>query len=185
MWLLPRLRLVLARRPWLYWLVVAVCATIVWLQWSAVQSDAERARRSWGASRTVVVAIDTALTGEPLRVELRDYPVAMVPPDALTEAPPEAVAAREVVAGSVLVPFDVLGDDDIPAEWVVLAVPSQDAPSFTRGQRAATFAGGVRTCDGIVDATTVDHVEVAVPSGCAATLTVDLFAGAVVLARLP
>ena len=185
MWLLPRLRFVLARRPWLYWLVVAVCAAVVWLQWSAVQSDAERARRAWGASSTVAVATDAARAGEPLRAALRDYPLAVLPADALTEAPPEAVAARDIAAGAVLVPFDVLSTDDIPADWVVLAVPSQDAPAFTRGQRAAAFAAGVRTCDGIVDATTDDHVEVAVPASCAATLTLDLLGGAVVLARVP
>jgi hypothetical protein len=185
MWLLPRLRLVLARRPWLYWLVVALCAGIAWLQWSTVQDDAERARRSWGTSRTVLVAIESARAGEALRVELRAYPAAMVPSDAVVDIPAEVVAAREVAAGAMLVPSDLLGTDDIPADWVVVAVPADDAPSFSRGQHAAAFANGVRSCDGVVDAASVDHVEVAVPPTCAAGLTMDLLEGAVVLARLP
>jgi hypothetical protein len=185
MWLLPRLRFVLARRPWLYWLVVAVCAGIAWLHWSGVQADAERARRSWGTSLAVVVAIDEARAGQALRMELRDYPAAIVPDSALTDLPTGSVAARDVPAGAVLVPFDVLDTDDVPADWVVLAVPAHDGPSFARGQHAAAFAGGVRACDGVVDTTTADHVEVAVPPACAAALTVDLLAGTVVLARLP
>lgn len=185
MWLLPRLRLALARRPWLYWLVVAVCGAILWLQWSRVHDAAEGARRSWGATRAVAVSVDSGHPGEPLHIELRDYPDAVVPRDALTQVPAGALAARPVSAGAMLVPQDLVGADSVPADWVVLAVPAHEAPRFVAGQHAAAFAAGARACDGIVAGTSADHVEVAVPSECAASLTDLLLAGSVVLARLP
>jgi hypothetical protein len=82
------------------------------------------------------------------------------------------------------VPFDLIGVDTVPTDWVVLAVPAQDAPAFVAGQGAAAFAGGVRACDGTVAGLSVDRVEVAFPPDCAAAITDALLAGSVVLARL-
>jgi hypothetical protein len=185
MWLLPRLRFALAQRPWLYWIVVGICASLVWLQWSGAQAAAERARASWGESRPVMVAVDTREAGQELALERREYPSAMLPESAVASVSPAAVAARHVDAGAVLVPADVVDTHTVPLGWVVLAVPAQDSPSFSVGQAAAIFATGQRRCDGITAGITVDHVEVAVPPDCAAPLTGDLLAGGVVLARLP
>ena len=56
-----RVRHVLARRPWLYWLAVLVLAATAGLVVADAAAGVEAARRSWGATRPVVVAaVDVA-----------------------------------------------------------------------------------------------------------------------------
>ena len=52
-----RVRHVLARRPWLYWLAVLRLAATAGLVVADAAAGVEAARRSWGATRPVVVAV--------------------------------------------------------------------------------------------------------------------------------
>jgi hypothetical protein len=183
--LLPRLRLAFARRPWLHWLVIAICALVVWAQLAAAQAGATRARAKWGSSRTVWVAAGDAAPGESFIAGARQYPLAMVPVAALATPPVQPVAARHIVAGAVLVVDDLVGATSIPDGWVVLGVPATGVPSLITGQGVAIFAAGRRVCDGVTSSGGTELVEVGVPPDCAGPLSARLLEGSVVLARLP
>ncbi|MDP2289557.1 MAG: hypothetical protein Q8M22_00110 [Actinomycetota bacterium] len=185
--LLPRVRLALARRPWLYWLCVGVCAAVVWFSVAAAQARVVAARDSWGATRTVWVASGEVGAGEAVVARPREYPVAMVPAAALTSLTADAVAARSIGAGEVLVADDLAGDSLAPPGWVVFAVPADAAPTLAVLDRVVVFGSGHRWCDGVVVASAeieTEVVEVAVASECAADLSAQLALGAVTLARL-
>lgn len=181
--LLPRVRLVLARRPWLYWLLVGLCAAGVWAGVAGAQAQVERARARWGATTPVWVADASVAAGEALRATARDYPVAMVPPSALASVPPDSLAAHAVAEGEVLVAGDVRDDATVPAGWPMFAVPAEGAPALLAGDRVAVFGSGQEWCAGIVVATRDTAVEVAVPADCAAAMSAQLALGAVLLAR--
>ena len=51
-----RARLVLARRPWIYWLIVAVLAAMIALVVRGRVVELDEARRSRGDTRRVLVA---------------------------------------------------------------------------------------------------------------------------------
>lgn len=183
MWLLPRLRLALARRPWLYWLLVGAAAALTWWRVAALHDDAERARASWGTAVEVwVVAADTP-HGQPVTANRRTLPAAAVPVTAVREFEPGAVAARDLVAGAVLLPTDLMGDAATPPGWVVVAVGAR-APHLVVGDMVTVFVGGRQVCDGRAAGEVVDEtVELALPSECAATLSVAASTSEVVVGR--
>lgn len=181
-WTVPaRIRVVFGRRPWLFWSVVLLAGLVVAVRVQSAEHAAATARRAWGSTRQVWVAEADTHPGEPLAAQARAYPAAMVPAGALA-SPPAGRAAREVLSGEVLTALDVADDATPPADWVVLALPADRAPSLAAGDRAVLFGGGSRRCEGItVEAT--DVVEVAVPPDCAAAVTTDLTAGDVAVGR--
>ena len=189
MWWLARVRLVLARRPWLYWALSGSLAAMAALQvWSAYD-DASRAREAWGTARTVwVVTKDTAV-GDPVALERRDYPAAMVPTAALEAVPAEPAAARSLAAGAVLTADDLAGGRAVPADWVVVAIAGEHTPTLTPGDRVAVLAAGQTLCDGLVAATgsslEVTQVEVGIPIACAAQVSAESATGTITLARHP
>ena len=189
MWWLPRVRMVLARRPWLYWAMAASLAAIAGLQvWSA-SDDATRTRDAWGTTRAVWVVIDDAAPGRPVAAERRDYPAAMVPVAALDAAPTAPVAARPLIAGTVLAPGDLADERTVPADWVVVAIAAEHTPTLTTGDRVGLFAAGQSLCDGIVAVASSSpdaaQVEVGVPVACAAQVSVESPTGALTVARHP
>lgn len=190
--LFPRLRLLLARRPWLYWLVVGLCAAIVWLSVAAAADGVEAERARWGTSQRVWVTESAVAAGSPVVAVARDYPLAMVPTAAVTAAP-NGVAAHDLAAGEVVVQGDVAAADRLaPADWLVFAIPAAHGPEIVTGDTVAIFGSGQWWCDGIVmgvnlDDSTIDGglVELAVPPECAPSLSAQLALGAVTLARAP
>ena len=107
---LARLRHVLARRPWLYWLGVAAVAMAIGLVALRAAASVDEARRRWGTTREVAVALTDLAPGDPLRghVELRSRPLPMVPAAALTELVDDARARQHVSVGEVLVAADLV-----------------------------------------------------------------------------
>lgn len=183
MHLLPRLRLQLARRPWLYWSFVGVCALVVWWGIGAADSAAHRERTRWGTTRTVMVAAGPITAGAPIRAEPAQYPLAIVPPSAVRALPAEAVAAHAIAKGEVVVAAAVADADDVPRGWVVFAVAGTQPPALVPGDSVALYADGALWCEGIVAAVMPQQADVGVPADCAEALSAHLAAGTVVLAR--
>ncbi len=102
-----RARLALARRPWIYWAVVAVIAILVAFAVNGRLADVDAARNEWGATRTVVVADRQIEPGDPVGGRLVDLPIAALPDDALTDIPPGARARQRAAEGEVLTILDV------------------------------------------------------------------------------
>ena len=186
--LVSRLRLALARRPWLHWLIATACGAVLWWQVAAAQASLHRAAAAWGSTRAVWVATESAPAGGPLTLAERRYPTAMVPADAVQAAPTTPVAARAVVAGAVLVPADLAGSRTVPAGWAVFALPGADAPELRPGDPAGLYADGQQLCEGRATEhgtdNGADRVEVAVPATCAPLLSDRLANGRVVASRI-
>ena len=110
MHLVARARHVVARRPWLYWLVVVALAGGVGLITAGAVAEIDDARRSWGETRPVLVASRTS----PRRCTRRpDRACGRVrcrcsPTTPSTARRPDAVARQHVAAGEVLVDADVV-----------------------------------------------------------------------------
>lgn len=183
MFLLPRLRLLLARRPWLYWLCAASCTAIAVGGVAAARGAADEERRAWGDTREVWVTTADVAAGAALAPERRSYPVAMVPPDAVTSWPGPAVAAHPLATGEVVVAGDLAGDGAIPSGWAAFLVPAASDTGWVVGTRTALFGTGSHLCDGVITAATADTVEVAVPASCAAQVSMFVAGGELVLAR--
>ncbi len=157
-----RARLVLARRPWIYWVAVAVlaglAATTVQGQISSIAD--ERAR--WGASRTVVVATQHHEPGDPVVAELTTLPVAAVSDGALDELPDGAVARQRVAAGEVVTRLDVtsrIGPAALAEPGtVVVALSDPLARNVTVGLAVQVSADGLVVADDAVVTGIVDDV---------------------------
>ena len=133
-----RTRVRLARRPWLVWAGVAVATFLLVGVARRPAADAAAARAQWGTTRSVLVATAAVPVGTPVRearLATRALPAALVPHEALTDAPPDALIVRELQAGEIVVAPD-LGTGDarfalVPAGHVVMALarPSAMVPA--------------------------------------------------------
>ena len=184
MLLLPRLRLALARRPWIYWLFVTSCAAIVWSTLTTSQGELADQRRRWGETRRVWVAAVDIAPGDLVRSVAHDYPIAMVPASALDDEPIDVIATTPMAAGEVLVESDIAGTADnlLPSGWVVFALERDSTPALHPGSTVVVFGSGQRWCDGVVVAIDEDLIEVGVPPTCADAVSVQVAGGMVVLA---
>lgn len=178
-----RLRLLLVRHPWVWWVAVAATAAVIGVSVAGAVRRLDGQRRSWGETRTVWVATAAAAPGEPLVVETRSYPAAMVSAAAVTDEPIGALARQRVAVGEVVVTedLDVGGTPGlVPAGWVAVPV-AQRAAVVRVGDAVAAFADGRRLADGVVVAVDQEQVVVAVDAGVAADVARAVPGGAVVI----
>jgi len=192
MHLVARARHVVARRPWLYWLVVVAFAGCGALITAGAVAGIDDARRAWGETRTVLVASTDLGPGDALagRTELRPRPVPMVPEDAIDRATPDAVARQHVAAGEVLVGVDVasgtLPAALIPDGWQGVPVAEAVPSGVAVGDRVAVAStGAVLAADGVVVGLTESGPIVAVPSDVAPSVAHAAASGELVLLVLP
>jgi hypothetical protein len=161
-------RLVLARRPWVYWAVVVtlavLVATIVHREVTSVAASRDR----WGTTRSVLVAQQQLEPGDPLAAELVEVPLAVLPDGALGSAASGSVVRQRVAAGAIVTDVDVTtraGPASIAQPGtVVVAVSDALARDVTTGLRVQIAADGVilagsATVSAVID----DVVFVAVP----------------------
>src|SRR3954454_14265236 len=181
--LLARVRMQLARHPSLWWLAVGSVAVIVGIGVAGALRRLERQRDSWGERRSVWVAVDAAEPGDALHAEAREFPVAVVPADAVTDVPAGATARQRVAAGEIVVRVDVdVGGTPglVPAGWVAVPIAQRDSVARV-GDGVAAFANGDRLADGVVVARDDEQVVVAVPPEAAAALAQAVPGGGVVV----
>lgn len=188
-----RLRHELARRPWIYWMVVAGAVVVAVLASIEVvgRADAERAR--WGSTAAVLVATSTIEPGTAIhdRVEVRQYPVAMIPDHSIDVLDAGSVARRLIVAGAVVTTADV-GAGDGPgalarADEVVVAV-RETVPSEARvGERVMVATDGIVLADdALVVGETTEGVLVAVDRSSAPMVAAAAGSpGGIALLRIP
>lgn len=189
---MARLRHVLARRPWLYWLAVLAVAAGAGLAVADAVAAVGDARRAWGVERTVLIATRDAAPGEPLDgvVEGQPRPVPMIPDAALTEAPAGAVLRQHVSAGEIAVEADVTPTAApqalIPPGWQGVAVSERVPTGAAVGDRVAVASGGVVLAgDAVVVAARGEAVLVAVPAPEAAAVAAAVSAADVALLLHP
>lgn len=187
-----RLRNVLARHRWLYWAAVASLAAATALVVASAGAAVDDARRSWGATRPVLVATADLVPGEPLdgAAELRPLPVPMIPTAAIGAVPTGAVARQHVGTGEVVVEADVAATANpqalIPAGWSAVAV-AEPVPSgaVTGDEVTAVAEGVVLAADGVVVGRSGDAVLVAVPAGDGPAVAMAAASGTLALLLVP
>lgn len=186
MHLLARVRLELARRPWIYWLTIAVLGAIVTLGVSRAMGRVDAARRAWGEPATVWIAATDIEPGEPIVAKRSVVPRAVVPSRATTEDPDRSVARQRIAGGAIVTAFDVAAAGPaglVPDGWVAIAVAATG--DFGVGDRVTVFAADVSLGDGVVVARTDTDVMVAVPVAAAGDLAASVLAGTAVIALAP
>ena len=178
---MPRMRMLLARRPWLYWLMAGAIAAGVAVAVASAMGEVRRQRDSWGHATTVLVATRDVAAGEALdgAFASRDVPTAIVPPSALTAMPSGATATQRLSVGEMIVGVDVGAERGalalVPSGWLAIDIPRTDEPTdtarplFEVGASAVVLAdGSIIADDAVVVAVAVDGLAVAVPRDVAA-----------------
>jgi hypothetical protein len=185
-------RRALARRPWIYWLGVAL--VVLWLV-VAVHARVARtdaARDAWGAHRAVLVATNDLAPGDTLAVEMRQAPVALVPDQALVDAATagDVLVRQHIMAGEIVTEADVglaagvMGL--VPAGWVAVTVVESPVSGVAPGDRVRLSSDGLVIVDeALIVGTTESATTIAVPAGVAPLVPVAARAGTLDVLRLP
>jgi len=193
-WLPVALRRLLARRPWIYWLVVIVAALACGFTVRQRMGDVDDVRDAWGDAREVLVARRDTRPGELLEVDVRRVPVAVVPVAALKQGAGDGplIARQDVPAGAIVTDVDVgRAGHDVPAAllpdgWA--AVPIVESPPLGAavGARVQIVAEGVVLApDAIVVGYRDDVTLIAVPRELAPMVAAGADAGGVAVLLLP
>ena len=194
-----RIRYLVARRPWLYWLVVGLVALLAGSVTSAMVRDATAPARRLGEPVRVPVAARSVPMGTTLAdddVLWRSLPSAMLPREAVEAAPVGRTVYVPLVEGEPLLvskfaPVGVSGVSALlPAGARALSVPAVAGnPSMQRGDRVdvlATVEGGDEptvpvATDAVVLDVTADVVTIAVVAADAPRVAWALSRGVVTL----
>lgn len=192
-----RLRLVLVRRPWVYWVLVASVAVVVASVTTGMVRDATASVRRFGRLVDVPVAARSVPLGTVLGdddVAWRTLPAGVLPNEEVEPSPVGRTAWVPLVEGEPLVvsKFAPVGSTGVaallPAGARALAVPAVTGnPSLQRGDRVdvlvtvdgsptATVAGGAMVLE-----VTPDVVAVAVTAEDAPKVAFALSRGVVTL----
>ncbi len=190
MQLITRARFELARRPWIYWLVVAALAVTVAVSVRAELATIGERRDAWGVSRVVLVADGDLLPGDPLRVREATLPAPVIPESAITSLPAGARLRQHVADGEVLVDVDVLTASGpaarAPAGTVVVGVIDPLMRSVRAGAAVEIAAGGRVVASPATVVDVVDEVTfVAVRPDDAASVAAAALDGTASLLYLP
>jgi hypothetical protein len=183
-------RLVLARRPWVYWAVVAALASTIAVVVDARLTSLDEARRHWGATRSVLVAERRLGPGDEIAVRSVDLPRAALPPDALGDLPDGARLQQRVGTGEVLTELDVTmlpgPAGRATVGTVVVALSDPLGRGVTIGLRVQVAADGLVLA---ASATVVDVIDdvvfVAVDASAAPTVAAAAQQGIASLLYLP
>jgi hypothetical protein len=105
--LVRRVRLVVARRPWVRWLAVVVLATAAGGSVHTRLQSFEAARAQWTEQRRVPVALARAAPGEVIVWEWRELPAVGIPDRVAPDIAPGALARQQVGVGEIIVDADL------------------------------------------------------------------------------
>jgi len=141
-----RLRRLLARRPWIYWVVVALVAIAVGGRVLSHVDAVDAERRSWGELAPVFVATSDIAPGESIVAERRELPEAMLP-EQPAPAVDGSVARQWVSAGEVVAATDLAPTTGplalVPTGWLAVPVIESPTSGAAVGDRVRVVAEGV------------------------------------------
>jgi hypothetical protein len=135
-----KLRVMIARRPWILWITSGLVVALVAAYLYGGRAALDRERRTWGQTSAVWVVTAPVAAGTPLSeaaVRRRDLPVAALPADAVTHDG-AGVDRRPATIVRALGPGDIVTERDlatgdarfalVPEGHAVVAVPAPDPP---------------------------------------------------------
>lgn len=183
-------RRLVARRPWIHWLLVLVLSAITAAQVAERLGEVDDARDAWGATRPVLVATRAAAPGEPIVADVVDVPVALAPPGAATPSAADGLVARQRVGeGEILTEADVAASGDlalVPPGWLAVPVAESPPSGAAPGERVQLVSEGVvLAADAVVAARHDDVTLVAVPGDLAPAIPAAAAAGTLTVLRAP
>ena len=187
MQLLARLRLLLARRPWIYWLAVAIAAVAVGVATARTLAGIDAARLAWGRQQTVWIATAATEPGQQIVAERREVPQAVVPIGAVDREPSSMIARQRMSVGEIVTADDVAVGGTaglIPAGWVAFPLPVAGG-QFVAGDHVVVYSGDQRLTGGMVVFRDDSDVMVAVPESAGASMATGLLANSVTVALTP
>lgn len=181
-----RLRRLLVRRPWIYWVAIALVALGAFASVYEHVAAVDAERESWGEISQVLVATADVQPGEPVVAERRELPVAMLPDHPARDVD-GAVARQHISAGEIVTAVDVATAAGplalVPAGWLAVPVVESPASGAGVGARAQVVADGiVLSTEALVVGHSGDATLVAVPASEAPLLPA---AGTIALLLVP
>lgn len=168
---LPRLRTLFARRPWIYWGLVLIAAAVVAMIVVVNVRAVQRQRDSWGAAATVWVATADIAAGQRVTATAQQYPMAMIPPGRVDVDPSGQLAVHPIGRGEVVVASNVSRSGIsglIDVGHVAITIAAAD--EFLRVGDQVTVLAGQVSSDGVVVATNSRTVMVSVLADVAAAI---------------
>lgn len=188
-----RARRVLVRHPWIQWSFVLAVATVVA---SSVQQRlvaVDVTRQSWGVTAPVLVATEQIEVGRPLRLEVRELPIALVPPAAVDPAigvGDGAVARQRIGVGEIVTALDVVADRGpqalTPVGWLAVPVVESPPSGAELGDRVRVASDGfVLSATALVVGRFDNVTMLAVPAADAPLLPAAASAGSLTLLLEP
>jgi hypothetical protein len=187
MHLLARIRLMVARHPWIYWLTIAVVAGLVAVGVASALAGVETARRSWGQQSTVWMTTAAVAPGAPITATAHQVPDAVVPAGATGENPGGMIARQRLGPGEIVTTDDLSARGSaglIPDGWAAFAVPASST-HFAAGDSLDVYSGDVFVAAGVVVDEGDAELMVAIPSTAAPALAAALLADSVTIALTP
>ena len=178
------IRLMIARHPWTYWLVVIMLAGAAGLSAARAMARVDSARRSWGQQQSVWTAAAAIEPGEPITAERVEVPRAVVPPSAVIEAPRGVIARQRLGVGEIITESDVSASGTaalVPDGWVAFVVPAS-VEHFAVDDHVNVYSVDHLVATGLLVAVGESELMVAIPAVSAPTLSAALLADAVTLA---
>lgn len=172
----------------MYWVAVGSLAVLAGVLVSQATAQVEAAKRAWGETRGVMVAIAEIEPGDSLAAmtQLRQLPAPMVPDDAVDELDPAALATQRIALGELVVAHDVSAVRSpqafIPDGWLAVSVSEPVRSGARTGDAVSVSSGGVvLAADGVVVGSVEQSVLVAVPASEAAQVAQATTTGDVAL----
>jgi hypothetical protein len=181
---LARVRLVVARHPWIYWIAVVALAGMVTIGVVDAMAKVDAARRSWGTQQAVWTATAAIKPGAVITAEHSEVPTAVVPNDAVDASPVGAVAKQHIAVGEIVTSADVTRAGPaglIPEGWVAFAVP-ESVDHFAAGDHVNVYTTDRLISDGVVVEAGDSDVMVAIAADAAPAMATALQSGAVTVA---
>lgn len=171
--MMPRVRRIVARRPWVQWVVVAVLATGVGATVHDAMARVDAARTAWGRTVTVWVATRDVVAGETIAAEPTGVPAAIRPPGAVDD-PAGSIARQAIGAGEIVTALDLVDGEQglAPAGWLIAPAHEARPSGAAVGERVQVASDGYVLTDEAVVVGFVDDVTlVAAPADVAAVVS--------------
>jgi hypothetical protein len=185
-----KMRRVLARHPWIFWVVCLAFALAAAVIVSRYVTALDEAARDLGTTRTVIIATADQPPGVPLQSRRVDMPVGLVPSGAVESADPDSILRQRVTAGEVVVSADLATPGGpaalADAGTVVVGVTDMLARNVRIGLEVQVAAEGILLADRakVVDLAD-DVIFVAVEAGSAPMVALAAHDGTASLLFVP
>lgn len=184
---MPRVRRVVARRPWIQWALVAALAAGVAASVADAMAGLDAERAAWGRPVTVWVAAHEVGAGDVVVAEPATVPTAVRPEGAVRD-PGGAIARQTIGRGEIVTEVDVVDDERglAPADWLVAPVRESLPSGAMVGERVLVASDGIVLApDAIVIGFVDDVTLVAAPPDVAPLLPAASDTSRVALLRTP